>query len=93
MDDLQLSEDLLPDGWLGVYKDDLGRFSWVSPGAKTDLSCHDCARGDVESLDDAAAVAMAERLQTGEIFVAEVEACKGARERCLDGAASTSASR
>ena len=73
MNDLQLSEDLLPNGWLGVYKNDLGRFSWVSPGAKTDLFCHDCARGDVESLDDAAAVAMAELLQTGEIFVAEVE--------------------
>ena len=80
MNDLQLS-DLLPDGWLGVYKDDLGRFSCVSPGAKTDLFCHDYATGDVESLDDATAVAMAERLQTGEIFVEEVEACKGERRR------------
>ena len=34
MDDLQLSEDLLPDGWLGVYKGNLDRFSWVSPGAE-----------------------------------------------------------
>ena len=55
----------------------------------------------MECFDDAAAVAMAELLQTGEILIAEVEArcthdveaCSGARERCLDGTAGASAGR